>query len=108
MLADDKCEESDTAVVTVPPDDATLLFRSSKCGSSVPASGGVGGDVNSLISASMSFGLISCGDSLPCWAISVRVFVRSTRVSRPSVAERRRRVRRAGFDFEDGGQRVGE
>mgnify|MGYP007115655456 CR=1 FL=1 len=49
--------------------------------------------VISLISASTSSGVISSGESLPFWDISARVLVRSTIVSRPSVEERRRRVR---------------
>jgi hypothetical protein len=49
--------------------------------------------VISLISASTKSGVISSGESLPFWLISARVLVRSTRVSRPSVEERRRIVR---------------
>jgi hypothetical protein len=49
--------------------------------------------VISLISASTNSGVISSGESLPFWLISARVLVRSTRVSRPSVEERRRIVR---------------
>lgn len=63
---------------------------------------GVGVDIISLISASMSFVLISCGESLPCWAISISVLVRSTKVSRPSVAERRSMVRLLPLDRELG------
>lgn len=44
----------------------------------------------SVTSASMSSGDMSEVASLPRWLISVRVLVRSSRVERPSVAERRR------------------
>lgn len=54
-------------------------------------------EVNSLISASMSFVLMSCADSLPDCAISVRVFVRSTRVSRPSEWDSSKIVREGFF-----------
>ena len=50
----------------------------------------------SVISASMRSAEMSLGWSLPCWDISVRVLVRSTRVGRPSVAERRRTFREVG------------
>lgn len=63
------------------------------------ARGKVGGDVISLISASISSVLISAGESFPFWDISARVFVRSTRVSRPSAAERRRTDIVAGLVF---------
>lgn len=48
---------------------------------------------DSVISASMSSWLISEGESLPSCDMLARVRVRSTRVWRPSVAERRRIVR---------------
>ena len=84
---------------------ATLA--SSPLGSEILAGAGVGGDVISLISASMSLILMSWGESFPCWAISASVLVRSTRVSRPSVEERRRRVKVAELIL-DGGAREGE
>lgn len=62
--------------------------------------------VISLISASTSSGVMSCGETLPFWDISARVLVRSTKVSRPSVEERRRRVRDSGLDL-DGSVSVG-
>lgn len=52
-----------------------------------------GWEVISLISASISFVLMSLGEIFPFCDISVRVLVRSTRVSRPSEWERRRIVR---------------
>lgn len=59
---------------------------------SVPGVDWDGCDVISLISASMSSRLMSAGDSLPFCDISVRVLVRSTRVSRPSAADSNRIV----------------
>lgn len=62
----------------------------------------------SLISASISSVLMSPGESFPFWDISARVFVKSTRVSRPSAAERRRTDIDAGLVFCDGWGTGGE
>lgn len=76
-------------------------------GESVPLvslPGSCGEDAGMVIisasSASISLIPISCGETFPCCAISARVLVRSTRVSRPSVLERRRTVMFSTFDFD--------
>ena len=59
-------------------------------------------EVSSLISASMSFVLMSWADSFPDCDISVRVLVKSTRVSRPSEWESKRIVRLCFFGVLEG------
>ena len=58
----------------------------------VPAFLESGTEVVALISASINSAVMSRGDSFCACAISASVRVRSTRVSRPSLAERRRRL----------------
>lgn len=57
--------------------------------------------VISLISASTSSGVMSSGETLPFCDISARVLVKSTKVSRPSVEDRRRMVRDSELDLSE-------
>jgi len=59
----------------------------------------VGRAVVAQISVFMSSEVMSAGRSLWAWDISVRVRVRSTRVSRPSVEESRRRLMAGGRTY---------